>query len=89
MACDSYILLLAAEQYTALPDVDCGSLEDPKDGTVSLTGTTFISVATYSCDSDYVLMGDEARTCLETGLWSGSTPTCSKSMYMYMAWVHI
>lgn len=74
LACD----LLAAEQFTALPDVDCGPLDNPEDGAVSLTGTTYISVATYSCDSGYVLMGDEMRTCLDTGLWSGSTPTCSK-----------
>ena len=71
-------MLLTVEQYTALPDVDCGDLTDPDNGAVSLSGTTYNSVATYSCDSGYVLMGDDMRTCLDTGVWSGSAPTCGK-----------
>ena len=64
--------------YTALPNVDCGGLTNPENGAVSLSGTTYNSVATYSCDSGYVLMGDDMRTCLDTGSWSGSAPTCGK-----------
>ena len=72
---------MASSQFGKLSQADCvrlvgGGLTDPDNGAVSLSGTTYNSVATYSCDSDYVLMGDNTRRCLDTGLWSGSTPTC-------------
>ena len=57
--------------------IHCSSLTDPDNGTVSLSGTTYNSVSTYSCDSGYVLMGDDMRTCSDTGLWSGNQPTCT------------
>ena len=54
--------------------VDCGEL--------SLTnGRVFYSyyygTATYSCNAGYDLIGTNTRTCLESGDWSGSVPTCS------------
>ena len=56
--------------------VDCGALDNPVNGTVSTPTTTFDSVATYSCNADSVLTGEDMRTCLNSGLWSGSEPTC-------------
>jgi hypothetical protein len=56
--------------------IDCGPLGDPANGEVSVSSTTFSSVATYSCNTGYTLTGDDMRTCLETGLWSGSELTC-------------
>ena len=41
------------------------------------TNTTYNSIATYSCDTGHMLVGDETRTCLESGVWSGSTPICT------------
>ena len=38
-------------------DVDCGSLTDPVNGAISLTGTAFNSTATYSCNDGYNLVG--------------------------------
>ena len=36
------------------------------------------STATYSCNAGYTLtVADDKRTCLESGLWSGSEPTCT------------
>ena len=64
---ESYMILLI------LTAVDCGSLTDPGNGSVTLTvGTT----ATYSCNTGYNLVGDSTRTCQATGKWSGSAPTC-------------
>ena len=57
--------------------VDCGTLEAPANGSVTVSGTTFTSTATYSCDSGYILHGNTTRICLETGLWSTSSPTCT------------
>ena len=57
-------------------DVDCGTLGNPANGMVSVSTTTYNSVATYSCNPGYALTGDDMRTCLDTKSWSGSEPTC-------------
>ena len=59
--------------------VDCGTPTNPVSGQVSHpTGTTFGRDATYRCDTGYNLVGGSSatRTCLATGMWSGSAPTC-------------
>ena len=56
--------------------MDCGSLNAPANGQVTLTGTTFGQTATYSCNTGYNLCGDSTHTCPATGQWSGSAPTC-------------
>ena len=50
--------------------VDCGSLEDPDNGQVNFSNTTFESTANYTCDLGYNLNGNITRTCepVENGL---------------------
>ena len=67
----SYYLYLA---------VDCGSLNNPRNGEVTLTGTTLRSEALYSCNSGFVLVGENRRVCQTNGEWSGEAPTCTGSM---------
>ena len=55
-------------------------MDDPENGRVSLSGTTYNSVAAYSCDSGYVLMGNDTRTCLGTGSWSDGEPACMSKL---------
>ena len=55
----------------------CSELSSPVNGEVTWTGLTTGSTATYTCDSDYQLTGDQTRTCLNTGVWSGQEPTCT------------
>ena len=43
----------------------------------------FGSVASYSCDKGYELMGDANRTCGENELWSGEQPTCISMLISY------
>ena len=76
-ACD----ILTAVQCIISSDIDCGYLDAPENGTVSVSGTTYNLVATYSCDPGYGLIGDAMRTCLATGNWSGSEPTCTSKLY--------
>ena len=54
----------------------CSELSSPTNGQVTWTGLTSGSNATYTCDSGYNLIGDQIRTCLSTGMWSGQEPTC-------------
>ncbi|HJL00732.1 MAG TPA: EGF domain-containing protein [Polyangiaceae bacterium LLY-WYZ-15_(1-7)] len=57
--------------------VDCGSLPSPTNGSVSFSSTTFGSIASYSCDSGFMMTGgDVARTCQAEGTWSGNAPMC-------------
>lgn len=56
--------------------IDCGGLGAPTNGMVDVPSTGFSSVATYSCDPGYLLVGDTTRTCQNDSTWSGSEPTC-------------
>ena len=57
--------------------VNCGNLPDPANGNVTtLGGTTFESLAVYRCNEGYVLSYPAGRTCLSSGLWSGTAPRC-------------
>ena len=61
--------------------VDCGTLPNPVNGQVTHTaGTTLGQTATYSCNAGYNLVGNSARTCQATGVWSGSEPTCPSKL---------
>ncbi len=57
---------------------DCGSLTNPANGSVSLTMTTFGSMASYTCSDRSNLLGDAMRTCQSNGTWSGNVPECGK-----------
>ena len=58
--------------------VECGGLDNPTNGTVMTNpGTNYTSIATYICDPGFFLEGEPTRTCLGTGTWSGSQPTCT------------
>ena len=54
------------------------NLLNPRDGSVSLTSTTFNSVAMYGCNEGFSLMGVATRICQADGTWSGEAPTCER-----------
>ncbi|XP_052811038.1 neurogenic locus notch homolog protein 2-like isoform X3 [Mya arenaria] len=56
--------------------IDCGALTAPASGAVTHPLTYEGQKASYSCDADYQLVGNAERTCLNTGLWDGSDPSC-------------
>ena len=56
--------------------VNCGSLENPIGGVVTVSTTTFNSTATYICNNDRVLIGEDSRQCQSDKTWSGTSPTC-------------
>ena len=63
----------------------CSELNNPAFGTVSLTGRTVGSTATYMCNPGYNLVGTVTRTCeqldVATADWSDAPPTCQR-MYV-------
>ena len=59
--------------------VDCGDLEDPKYGQVDVRTTIFGSIATYSCDKGFQLIGKKVRQCLINGKWSDEAPVCQSN----------
>ena len=63
--------------------MDCGDLDDPENGQVSLTGTTFGSSATYTCNRGFELVGSRMRMCLASGEWMGDAPTCERKHFMF------
>ena len=60
---------------------DCGTLS-VANGEVTFEAaagrgeTEFESVATYTCNTGYNLVGNAMRTCQADGTWSGSDPLC-------------
>ena len=64
--------------------VDCGNLANPTNGRVDLTGTTFGSLATYSCNAGFILaQGSKIRQCEANGQWSGTAPNCVRKLLYY------
>ncbi len=61
-----------------LSAVDCGALGTLTNGIISVSTTTYLSTATYTCTTTgYGLMGAMTRTCQATGDWSPASPTCA------------
>lgn len=57
--------------------VNCGTIP-LTNGTTSYTnGQAYNSVASFSCNSGYVLSSSATRTCQANNTWSGSQPTCT------------
>ena len=63
--------------------VDCGDLRTVVNGIVESVATTFGSVANYSCDNGYELIGPSARICQADGSWSDRDSQCKRKMEIY------
>ena len=62
----------------------CERLLDIANGRVVLSGLTVGSLASYTCNTGFNLVGNSARTCQSNGLWSGVEPFCTReSLYSY------
>ena len=53
-----------------------------EDGSVTVTGLTPGSRATYTCDIGFELVGTGFRTCLTSGVWSGTDPVCNEGVLL-------
>ena len=75
LQCDNDLQLV----YTL--SVLCPSLTI-KDGRVTVTGLTPGSTAIYTCDSGFELVGTGFRTCLTSGVWSGTDHVCNEGVLL-------
>ena len=77
---DSIAAIIHPPSSHSSPVVDCGSLDDIPDGTVSTPqGTLYRATASYSCNTGYRILGNDTRECRADGRWSGSPPICKGS----------
>ena len=60
--------------------IDCGSLEAPRNGSVTFFSTTYSSVANISCDDGYILIGENTSTCTQSGVWSNPDSECRRKL---------
>ena len=68
--------------YPSIVAIDCGHLLNPENGQVTFIGTTLGSVANYSCNAGFILMGLPTRACGVDGSWSGEAPLCECKLPM-------
>ena len=60
----------------------CEMLNDPVNGVVTFPSNLEGSMATYTCNNGYELVGEGSRMCERNpstlfGVWSGIEPTCT------------
>ena len=60
--------------------IDCGHPAIPVNTDASYINTTLNSIVIYSCNSSYVLCGNDTMICLPNGMWSGSAPSCTSKV---------
>ena len=60
--------------------VRCDRLRNIGNGRVALSDTAVGSTATYSCLQGFTLEGRAARTCQDSGQWTGEAPTCERKL---------
>ena len=61
-----------------VPEIHCGDLEAPSNGTKHGSSDVVDSTMTFSCDVGFRLEGSEQRHCTEDGHWNGTKATCRK-----------
>ena len=62
-----------------LTEIQCPKLHSLVNGYLSSSNDSYNASVTYMCNSGYhIRNGDQTRTCLSTGLWSGRVPYCER-----------
>ena len=70
------ILLFKYKTSLSYLKIDCGAPSGITSGSVTSTGTTFGSTATYACNTGYSMTGSATITCQASSSWE-TAPTCT------------
>ena len=54
----------------------CSELQAPRNGHVNISTSQTVIKAHYSCNNEFSLVGQETRTCLPGGTWTGLQAIC-------------
>uniref|UniRef100_A0A2K6EQD9 Sushi, von Willebrand factor type A, EGF and pentraxin domain-containing protein 1 n=1 Tax=Propithecus coquereli TaxID=379532 RepID=A0A2K6EQD9_PROCO len=80
LAGDKESSCLASGSWSHFPPVcelvQCSSPESINNGNYILSGLTYLSTASYSCESGYSLQGPSTIECTASGSWDRAPPTC-------------
>ncbi|NXV57103.1 SVEP1 protein, partial [Molothrus ater] len=75
------ILCLASGIWSHAPPscemVTCPSPQDISNGKYTLSGTTYLSSVSYTCDNGYSLQGPSVLVCASSGSWNSTPPACN------------
>ena len=81
-----YVLLFMHAQYCPSMErffsshctaIMCPMPSTPRNGRVAMTNENFYtSIATYSCDFGFRMLGTSTRQCQPTGIWTETPPGC-------------
>jgi len=64
---------------------NCPELFPPDNGAVSYSGDGVVSIAEYTCNTGYSLIGgDLKRFCNNDDMWNGTAPSCSDGEWWVM-----
>eukprot|EP00731_Ephydatia_muelleri_P015162 Em0008g882a len=76
----SFLVCMSTGQWSGpLPSCDqilCPTILPLHNGQVFGSGTSIGSIATFSCNAGYSLVGSNMITCQNDGMWDGAPPTC-------------
>lgn len=56
--------------------IDCGALFEIQHGRINYNKTSAYSLAIYTCDEGFEIVGSSIRNCEPNGSWSYETPVC-------------
>ena len=77
--CSQYLQLPPLQSVLTITSIAvCPVLDDPANGTVTLTSLTTGGVAAYVCDPGFELVGEKTRNCMSNSEWSGVPPICRR-----------
>ena len=61
-------------------EITCPDLDNPANGAVMVEGMNPGDTATYTCISDFELVGADTLTCGTDGMWSPELPVCRREL---------
>ena len=64
--------------------INCESPGILVNGMVTSNGTYVTSVATFTCDFGYELIGSRQRVCQSDGTWSNMVPRCDGKLLVFV-----